>query len=119
MVGCGVDGETISRFSSHVAQPAPLPMVFSPQEVEHIKKLADPEIGFCAAFCCKEAVFKALGKPIDFVECELFYNPEQSIHRPILSFQRDTISEISDCTVRFFHDRSDELVAVVHLFGST
>ncbi len=91
-------------------------MVFSAREVEYINRLADPAFGFCAAFCCKEAVFKALGQPINFVECELLYIPDQVIQQPRLSFGT-AIPEIADCSVRIFPNLPGELVAVAYLFG--
>lgn len=115
LIGCGVDGETRSRFSSHVGKLDPLPMVFSKKEIEHINKLPDPALGFCAAFCCKEAVFKAIAKPMNFLECELLYLPGEVLQRPLLSIDEE--SEISDCTVRFIFNQPEDLIAVVHLFG--
>lgn len=93
-------------------------MVFSTAEINHIRTLHDQAIGFCASFCCKEATYKALGRPMNFTECELLYNPEKHLQRPTVSLQDDNNNpSIGDCTVEFFHSRPEELVAIVHLFG--
>jgi phosphopantetheinyl transferase (holo-ACP synthase) len=117
LIGCGVDGETVARFSRYVDQNDPLPMVFSPKEVEHIRTLPDKALGFCSSFCCKEAVFKALGVPFNFTECELFFIPGQDLQRPVLSFPRQSTLPITDCTARFFSPVTGEQAVVVHLFG--
>jgi phosphopantetheinyl transferase (holo-ACP synthase) len=92
-------------------------MVFSRKEVEYIRTLPDQALGFCSSFCCKEAVFKALGSPFSFTECELFYLPGQPLHRPVLSFAQPDGILVTDCTAGFFSTRTGEQVAVVHLFG--
>ena len=115
LIGCGVDGETIARFSCYVDQNDPLPMVFSRKEVEHIRTLPDKALGFCSSFCCKEAVFKALDFPFNFTECELFFVPGQQFQRPVLSFSQQ--NNVSDCTAGFFSPRTGEQVVVVHVFG--
>ncbi len=117
LIGCGVDGESISRFLSYVGQSAPLPLVFSSREVEYINSLVEPACGFCAAFCCKEAVYKAISQPMNFIECEFLYHPEKEVQQPILSFAGDGIPKIEECRVNILQLQPDELVAVVHLFG--
>ena len=117
LIGCGIDGETIERFSNLSCQDNPYPMVFSTSEINHIKTLAEQADGFCASFCCKEAVFKALGHPFNFTECELFYIPHKDLQHPQLSFSDQTFPIISGCTVRFMRPAQEELVAVAHLYG--
>lgn len=92
-------------------------MVFSTNEINHTRTLTEQAVGLCAAFCCKEAVYKALGQPFDFTECELFYTPHESLQRPQLSFSENTFPVISDCTIRFMRPTPDELVAIAHLYG--
>ena len=92
-------------------------MVFSRKEVEHIRTLPDKALGFCSSFCCKEAVFKALGVPFNFTECELFFIPGQQLQRPVLSFSQQNTLLVSDCTAGFFSPQTGEQVVVVHLFG--
>jgi phosphopantetheinyl transferase (holo-ACP synthase) len=112
-----VDAETIARFTRYTEQDNPLPMVFSRKEVEHIQTLPDKALGFCSSFCCKEAVFKALGTPFNFTECELLYIPGRQLQRPALSFSRQDNVLLGDCTAGFFSIRAGEQVVVVHLFG--
>jgi phosphopantetheinyl transferase (holo-ACP synthase) len=100
-----------------VDQNDPLPMVFSRKEVVHIRTLPDKALGFCSSFCCKEAVFKALGVPFNFTECELFFIPGQQLQRPVLSFSQQNALLVSDCTAGFFSPQTGEQVVVVHLFG--
>lgn len=50
-------------------------MIFTEREIAHCRSLDHPELGLCAAFCCKEAVLKAVGVPIDYRLCELLFRP--------------------------------------------
>ena len=117
LIGCGIDGETIARFAKLEKEDRPFPMVFSSDEIEHIKSLANQALGFCASFCCKEAAYKALGQPLNFTECELFFNPHKTLQRPKLSLPGTDNPTINDCTVRFLRPQPEEMVAVVHLYG--
>lgn len=112
-----MDAETIARFSRYADQNDPLPMVFSRKEVQHIRNLPDKALGLCSSFCCKEAVYKALGSPFNFTECELFFIPGLHIQRPVLSFPQQPGVLITDCTAKFLSIRAGEQVVVVHLFG--
>jgi len=78
---CGVDAERIDRFLSITrGSDFPMPFVFSAREAKYIQKLANPERGFCASFCCKEALFKALSASYNFPECEFFMDEVKSSH---------------------------------------
>jgi phosphopantetheinyl transferase (holo-ACP synthase) len=71
--GLGVDCEKVRRFDNLQNEgDHPLPFVFSKKEVLHNRSLENPAQGFCMCFCCKEAVFKAIGEPYNFSECEIF-----------------------------------------------
>ena len=75
LAGCGIDCEKISRIESITGDDDhPLPFVFSKAEIEHCRKSAEPAQGLCAAFCCKEALYKALRRPYNFTECEAFFD---------------------------------------------
>jgi phosphopantetheinyl transferase (holo-ACP synthase) len=117
LIGCGVDSETIARFSSYGDLSDPLPMVFSRKEVAYFQTLPDKSLGFCSAFCCKEAVFKALGSPFNFTECELFFTPGRQLQRPVLTFIPQSPTVVTDCTAFFFSLRAGEQTAAVYLFG--
>jgi hypothetical protein len=41
----------------------------------------DPARGLCAAFCCKEALCKALQATYPYSSCEFFYNEDGRGHR--------------------------------------
>lgn len=118
LIGCGIDGETIARFSHLVDQDEPLPMVFTPGERDHARSSTSPAEAFCAAFCCKEALLKALGRPYDFTSCELLYNPDEGVQQPVLSPSDQILVHVTDCQVYFPRCGEGDLVAVVHLFGS-
>ena len=75
LLGCGVDLESAERFSKWAAGIDTPAFVFTPAEIAHAASLPDPALGLAVAFCCKEAVFKALGGPYAFTECELLYRP--------------------------------------------
>ncbi len=73
LIACGIDAERVDRFDKYVANDEyPMTFVFSEKESIHFDKLANPATGFCAAFCSKEAFFKAVSRHYNFPECELF-----------------------------------------------
>ncbi len=77
MVGCGVDAELIERFREHDDPDSePWTALFSRREIDHNRRLNNPSLGFCASFCTKEALLKAVGVPIDYRSCELLFSPE-------------------------------------------
>ncbi len=117
LIGCGIDGEAIERFTRYAGQENPFPMVFSSDELNHIQTLPDQAVGFCASFCCKEAFYKAHGTPLDYTECELFYTPDKTLQHPKLSLSGTQHLKIYECTVRFLRPQAEELVAIVYLYG--
>lgn len=117
LLGCGIDCEKIERFAKYIDHPRPLRLAFTPKEVEHISTLEDQALGFCASFTCKEAFFKAAGKPFKFTDCELFFVADQPIQRPTIPLSLQRSFGITDCTVRFYPQPQEELLAIVHLFG--
>jgi phosphopantetheinyl transferase (holo-ACP synthase) len=70
LAGVGVDAEEVRRFEKLAAGAPRWRLVFTPGEAEHLAAQPRPALAFCAAFCCKEAVCKALGERYPFVECE-------------------------------------------------
>ncbi len=119
IIGCGIDCETISRFTKYIDQPHPLPFIFSRKEVEHIHTLEDKAIGFCAAFCCKEAVFKAIDQPFNFNQCQFFYQPNRKTQPPPLLESIDSFAAVSRCSINIHFPDDIELMAIVHLFGAS
>lgn len=92
-------------------------MVFSRDETAYIQALDRPADGFCASFCCKEAVFKALSQPIDYLCCRLFYIPGEELQNPVLTLTDPAYPEIAACSARICFSAADEMIAIVHLFG--
>lgn len=89
MLGCGIDSEHVERFARlELEGNEPPPLVYSQNEINHCFTLKDSFIGFCVAFCCKEAIFKALQEPYDFTCCELLWTPSQE------QFQCDLAEEL-------------------------
>jgi phosphopantetheine--protein transferase-like protein len=79
LLGCGVDCEEIARFAPMLAAEAhPMPLVFTRAEVDHSRTTPFPARALCASFCAKEAIFKAIGGPYDFTDCELFLSPDDT-----------------------------------------
>ena len=86
LVACGIDAERVDRFKSYIAgDEHPMPFVFSKDEIKHIRKLTNPEKGFSAAFCTKEAFFKAVSKIYNLSECELFFTGDDGWQKIKLS----------------------------------
>lgn len=94
-------------------------MVFSADERRYISSLSNPAEAFCASFCCKEALLKALGYSFPFPCCELHYKSEIAVQRPLLYREIKIPENVEDCTVRFFQPFQGEIVAVLHLFGKS
>jgi phosphopantetheinyl transferase (holo-ACP synthase) len=75
LLGCGIDSEKIRRFEKIARENGhPFPFVFTKHEIDHCQSLASPAQGLCAAFCCKEALRKALAAPYNFTDCEALFN---------------------------------------------
>ncbi len=128
LLGCGVDAERIARFRKLAVQADPMPIVFSKAEVSHNRTLPDPAVGFCASFCCKEALYKAVDTPFNFSDCEFSYHPADDDHVLTLSPNLQEKIGIIDVRVRILpsgisgnaqcEDENAELVALVNVFGS-
>jgi len=72
-----VDAERTARFAAlDIRRDRPLPFVFSAREVYFLRRARNVPLGLCASFCCKESVFKALGAPYNFTDCEFLYAGE-------------------------------------------
>ena len=74
-MSCGIDSERIRRFRRRKYNYSDfMPFVFTKRELSHCEKFLDPARALCASFCIKEGLFKALGKPYNFTDCEFFPN---------------------------------------------
>ena len=118
LLACGVDAERIERFEELSGRELPWPMVFSPGEASHNRGLPDPAEGFCAAFCCKEAVFKAIEQPFRFTDCELLLDPGRPDQALRLSPGLCGRLGIAASSARILHPRRGELAAVVYLWSA-
>jgi phosphopantetheine--protein transferase-like protein len=118
--GCGVDLERVARFERLAAPDAESwPLVFSAREIDHARSLDDPARALCAAFCCKEALTKALGTIFDYPECELLFDPTSEHQQPLLAPRLRSEHAIADCAVlvRAWGEGDGECLAVVTCFG--
>ena len=80
--------------------------------------LEDSWIALCAAFCCKEALFKALQRPYDFTACELLWDGKKSTHiSPNLSEDLCKQYHISDSRAYIEIIDSGECIVTIFLFG--
>lgn len=78
--GCGIDSERIDRFADvEKSGEWSFPFVFSRREYTELQLLSNPRAGFCASFCCKEAVHKAVGEYFNYTQCVLRYQPGRRI----------------------------------------
>lgn len=96
LVGCGIDAEDSGRFLPGAA-PWGWADVFSENELAHARRASDPARALCAAFCAKEALFKAVRLPFAPAECELQLNPssqEQDVHLSAAIRQQSGISRV-------------------------
>jgi phosphopantetheinyl transferase (holo-ACP synthase) len=94
LIGCGVDAERVDRFRPEASgQRRPWELVFTGREVSHCDALDRPELGLCAAFCCKEAIIKAVGVPIDYRHCELLFRPARGPQQQPVALSRTFLEE--------------------------
>jgi len=116
--GCGVDLERVARFEHLVPPDADRwPLVFSGREIEHARSLGDPARALCAAFCCKEALFKALGTMFEYPECELLFDPESDGQQLLLDAGLVRKQGIAASSTRVRPWGQAECLAVVYVFG--
>jgi phosphopantetheinyl transferase (holo-ACP synthase) len=79
LLGCGIDSEKIRRFEKVACESGhPFPFIFSKAEIDHCRSMTDPAQGLCAAFCCKEALRKAIATPYNFTDCEVMFDERGS-----------------------------------------
>ena len=119
LLSCGVDIEDSRRFEEIAREPGrPMPFIFTERELELARRLEHPAVQLCAAFCCKEALRKALGAPCDFAACELLWplgDGEGSLElAPSLAAEHG----IGAARARIDGDPGEptELIAAVYLF---
>lgn len=115
--GCGVDSERVDRFANLVGRDDPFELVFSAREVSHIRTLSDPAEGFCIAFCCKEAMCKALERPFDFRDCELLSDRASSEQNLRLSQSLRDEFNITSASARIMRPHKAERLVVVYLWS--
>jgi phosphopantetheinyl transferase (holo-ACP synthase) len=120
LAGCGIDCEKTSRIESIIGtDDHPFPFVFTRPEIDHCRRLANPARGLNAAFCCKEALYKALCRPYNFTECEVFFDEESFAVtvRTSEAFRNENgFLELTAAITQNPLD-NDELIASVYLLG--
>jgi len=114
--GIGLDAEQVARFEKLAAGDKPWRHVYSAREAAHLAAQPQAAQAFCAAFCCKEAFYKALGEFYSFPEFECLYRhgvPEQEfVLAPALK-ERQAIEEVRvRIDERFLGERGEFVVEV-------
>jgi phosphopantetheinyl transferase (holo-ACP synthase) len=121
LAGVGVDAEEVRRFEKLAAGAPRWRLVFTPREAEHIAAQPRAALAFCAAFCCKEAVCKALGERYPFVDVECRFVPGgrglEAVPAPALR-ERHGIAGIGVRLRERYPGERGECVAEVSLFRS-
>jgi phosphopantetheinyl transferase (holo-ACP synthase) len=114
--GCGIDSEKISRFETIARESGyPLPFVFSRAEMDHCRRLTNPAVGLCAAFCCKEALRKAIASPYNFTDCEALFDEQGRTVSLRLTESLRRQAGVGDIRAEVMHNphESGELIVVV------
>lgn len=116
--GVGIDLELVARFA-RLGSPGgdDWPLVFTAEEVRHARRSAAPAAALCAAFCAKEALFKALGAPVEYTEAELLLTGRDEAQRLELSQGLRRAHGIADSRLLVRWPSEQECLAVVYLFG--
>lgn len=117
LVGCGIDTERPDRFRKVAAGEAEWPMLFSPEESALLRAQPDPALAFCASFCCKEALLKAVESTYSYTEARLLYRPGAEVQQPELSPGLMQRFGLSGVTMRFLDLREGEVTGVLFAFG--
>lgn len=118
LISCGIDSENIPRFKRMLNVPEnPLPLIYTTKESEYNYKLSRPELGFCACFCFKEALYKAIGGDYEYDECELFLDPNRVSQK--LVFKRGFLNRYGIKKARglFYKINGNECTFVLYLLG--
>jgi phosphopantetheinyl transferase (holo-ACP synthase) len=122
LLGCGIDSEKICRFETTARESGhPYPFIFSKAELNHSRSTGNPAKALCAAFCCKEALRKAISAPYNFTDCEAFFDEEShsvSLHVAEGLKSEACIGEIRADVEPNPHD-ADELIVVVSVSGTS
>lgn len=112
----GIDAEQVARFDKFASGEKPWRLVYSPREAEHLAAQPRVALAFCAAFCCKEAFYKALGEHFAFPELECFYRPDaleqEILPSPALVERLGSARVFIRFDGRFVQDRGEFLVEV-------
>ena len=117
LLACGLDAEQQERFAPLQGEALPWPLVFSAEEARHNNALPDPAAGYCAAYCCKEAAYKALGPTCSLLDCQLRYKPGEAAQT--IQISPDVMEQlgIADIRARVLLAPDEEVVAVLQFFG--
>lgn len=117
LAAAGVDAETVERFERLAIDEESWGWVFSRDERSHNRRLPSPSEGFCASFCTKEAVLKAVRFPYDLTECELFYRPGETEHPVRLAPTFRTRHGVDHATAHVIRGETGELIVAAYLFA--
>jgi phosphopantetheinyl transferase (holo-ACP synthase) len=118
LLGCGIDSEKISRFEQwRTTPPTEVSLLFARPEIIHCQTQIDPRQGLCAAFCCKEAIAKAIGSLYDFTLCRLLWLPRRRQHSLWLDPELSREYGIGTAMARIHMERHGTCTAAVFIFG--
>lgn len=118
LVSCGIDSEHVARFDRWSSNKSDfLPFVFTKQERSHCRLLRNPATGLCAAFCVKEALLKALGRPYDLADCEFLY--DKTPRNCLFSISGKTGAAMGKIhpAAKLLSPVRGQMTAIVYLFG--
>lgn len=116
--GIGLDAEQVARFEKLAAGDKPWRQVYSAREAEHLAAQPQAAQAFCAVFCCKEALCKALGEFYSFPEFECLFRagaPEQEFVLAPGLRERHGIEEVRVRIDEQFLAQRGEFVVEVYL----
>jgi phosphopantetheinyl transferase (holo-ACP synthase) len=116
LLGAGIDAEQVARFQRVAATPAGWDVAFAADEIAYALSQPEPARALCAAFCCKEALFKCLRQPFNYPECVLHYQPGQRDYELELNGQlAQKLGPAQAHAAVWPEDEGREMVAVVLL----
>lgn len=118
LIACGIDSEHIIRFSKYgYEEGRPSPFIYSQKEIDYYMSSDDPITGLCVAFCCKEAVYKALKQAYNFDTCQIYWEKSISTYTFHLANSMCDRFEVLEQYALVDISPEGECIVVVYLLG--
>ncbi|MDO8470943.1 MAG: holo-ACP synthase [bacterium] len=110
VLGVGVDIVFLPDFAKAMKKQEFMKRVFSAKEIRLCKSKAFPLQHFAARFAAKEAAFKALGKPVSYLNIEI---TASASGKPSIAFLPFKQASNASCQISMAHVKDYALAFVI------